>query len=106
MKSTIVATTAVLALASSGLAQYTEQSKPFQLTLKSTDKSINGKILGACHEGAAIEGLCTIAAAKPTAYNTFQFNTSSNTIVSDKKLGPTGLLTYELQADKVNGKRS
>lgn len=103
MKSTILSGAAVLSLASSGLAQYTQQSKPFQLTLKSADKSINGKILGSCHEGAAIEGLCTNAADKPTAFNTFQFNTSSSAIISDKKLGPTGLLTYELQADMFNG---
>lgn len=106
MKSTIISTAAVLSLASSGLAQTSQQSKPFQLIVKSADKSIDGKILEACHEGAAIEGLCTVNAEKPTAYNTFQFNTTSGQTVSDKNLGPTGLLTFELQADKLNGKQT
>lgn len=104
MKSTVFSAATLLSLASTGLTQYTEQSKPFSLLLKSSNETLNGKALAACHEGAAIEGLCTIAAGKPTDYNTYRFNTSSSAIVSDKTLGPTGYLTYELIASNANGK--
>lgn len=104
MKSTIFSTAAVLSLASSGLAQTMKQSKPFQLQLQSADKNLNGKQLGACHEGAAIEGLCVTAAGKPTDYNTYHFNTTSNQVVQNKKLGPTGALTYNLHGGNFVGK--
>lgn len=34
------------------------QSKPFTLSLVSSDKKINGNTIGACHAGAGFEALC------------------------------------------------
>ena len=74
MKSIISAAAAALGLYIS--TTYALQSKPFFLVLHSDDKTLNGKTLGACHEGAAYEGLCVdvpLAKAKSN-YNTFTFN--------------------------------
>ncbi|KAK4499167.1 hypothetical protein PRZ48_009679 [Zasmidium cellare] len=106
MKSAIISTAAALSLASGSLAQTYTQSRPFKLVVQSTDKSVNNKILEACHEGAGIEGLCVENSEKLTSYNTYVFNTTSGTVVSDQNLGPTGLLIYELQADKTNGEKT
>lgn len=46
------------ALAVSVKAQYTSQSDPFNLYICSDNATYNGAGLFACHEGAAIEGLC------------------------------------------------
>jgi hypothetical protein len=45
-----------LAVATTTLAQFTVQSDPFQLILLSSNSTLNGSALYACHEGAAIEG--------------------------------------------------
>jgi hypothetical protein len=45
-------------LACTALAQYNVTSKPFHLRTLSHDEKYNGTYLYACHEGAAIEGLC------------------------------------------------
>lgn len=74
------------------------QSDPFYLVLQSDNSKLNGKTLGACHEGAAIEGLCVsskLAKAKP-GYQTFQFNYTHNT--------PNyGILTWELVGGNFKG---
>ena len=89
----------LLALASTSLAQYTKQSKPFQLVLHSKSQKYNGVALGACHEGAAIEGLCTAYGG-----STFYFNTTDNEYITNEEAGATGYLTWVLPAGGVNGK--
>ncbi|KAF2491608.1 hypothetical protein BU16DRAFT_123349 [Lophium mytilinum] len=89
------ASTSILALAAAttALAQYTNQSAPFKLQIKSTNKTLNGNYLYACHEGAAIEGLCPANAITlgSAGASTYHFNTSSDSAAT------TGVLTYLLQ---------
>ncbi|KAK5113589.1 hypothetical protein LTR85_010818 [Meristemomyces frigidus] len=107
MKHTTFALASLLALASTALAQYTNQSAPFYLVLLSKDGKYNGTALEACHEGAGIEGLCTGGLLNTTAgYSTFQFNTSSNEFVQNATLGATGYLTYELRGGNFNESES
>lgn len=92
----------LLAFAASHVtAQYTDQSPPFALTLISHNETINGSALIACHEGAAIEGLCygkIVQGATPSTYN---FNYSSASTV-DPKIGQVGILTYMLRGGNFN----
>jgi hypothetical protein len=83
----------VLALgASQVVAQYTNQSAPFNLILCSSNATLNGALLGACHEGAAIEGLCpSIGGNASASYNQFTFNYTSEQ-TPDPVFGITGLL--------------
>jgi hypothetical protein len=93
----IFATVVLSLLDSFSLAQ-NQQSKPFALVLISENKSINGSALFACHEGAAIEGLCTGGPLKGSdASTTFHLNTTKNEFVANKTAGKTGVLTWELQ---------
>jgi hypothetical protein len=78
-------------------AQYVDQTAPFYLYLLSTNTTINDTYLFACHEGAAIEGLC-LSSTPGLSENIspFQFNYSSAQ-TPDPVVGATGLLTYILQ---------
>jgi len=81
---------------STALAQYDNQSAPFNLVILSKNSTINGSALLACHEGAAIEGLCPsyslhLGSAGASTYN---FNTSSSD--TTPSVNDTGLLTYLL----------
>ena len=97
MQSTIAKLAAFIALAASVSAQDYKQSKPFFLVVHSHDAKYNGTALGACHEGAAIEGLCPGNPPKASAnYNVFQFNTTDGESVTDSKLGTPGVLTWNL----------
>lgn len=100
MKGTIASVVALLS--STVAAQNYTQSKPFTLTLKSSNATLNGKALFSCHEGAAIEGLC-VGNAPGTPY---QFNTTDGQTVANPDLGKTGILTYELMGGNFNGKQS
>jgi hypothetical protein len=74
------------------VAQYTNQSAPFNLVLCSSNVTLNGALLGACHEGAAIEGLCPSIGGNASAlYNQFNFNYTSKQ-TPDPIFGITGLL--------------
>jgi hypothetical protein len=74
------------------VAQYTNQSAPFNLVLCSSNATLNGALLGACHEGAAIEGLCpSIGGNASASYNQFNFNYTSEQ-TPDPVFGITGLL--------------
>ncbi|KAL5118767.1 hypothetical protein ACEQ8H_003270 [Pleosporales sp. CAS-2024a] len=81
MKLTLWATAA---LASTVAAQdqqyYNISSSPFQLVLKSDNATLHLTVLGACHQGAAIEGLCFTGRGineTATPYTTFYYNISS-----------------------------
>lgn len=84
------ATTLVALAASTVTAQDSPatqpQSGPFALRIaNAANASLNGLYLGACHAGAAIEGLCTSTvdpAAPIPYYNTYYFNYSSWTNAS------------------------
>lgn len=82
-------------------AQYLNQSAPFALILISDDDTVNGSALIACHEGAAIEGLCIGAAVVGAPTTTYTFNYSAAETV-DPAIGVTGLLTYELRGGNFN----
>lgn len=91
----------LLAIASTQVAAqnapfYGNQSAPFYLTLKSSNTTLNGKYLSACHEGAGIEGFCPSSPSNST-YLQFTYNTSSY------ETNPTsGLLTWLLPAGNLN----
>lgn len=67
-------------LAIAATCQFTTQSDRFGLLVVSDNSTINGTLLGACHEGAAIQGLC-ITSATPVApqsnYTSFYHNISA-----------------------------
>lgn len=87
----------MLALATTGLAQNDVQSHPFQLVVHSHHHKHNGTALGACHEGAGIEGLCLGGGS------TFHFNTSKNEEATNEFAGKTGVLTYSLVGGNFAG---
>jgi hypothetical protein len=79
-------------VASQAVAQYTNQSAPFNLVLSSSNTTLNGALLGACHEGAAIEGLClNIGSDAAASYNQYTFNYTTEQ-TPDPVLGVTGIL--------------
>lgn len=71
-------------------AQYTNQSAPFNLVLLSANSTINGSLLSACHEGAAIEGLC-LGGLSSESYAQYTFNYSAQA-TPDPVVGITGTL--------------
>lgn len=75
---------------------YGNQSAPFYLVLKSENTTINGSYLSACHEGAAIEGLC-LTPPSTSEYLHFTYNTSSY-----DPSATSGLLTWLLPAGNLN----
>jgi len=97
---TLTLIAALLSLSSTTAAQFSNQSAPFSLSLLSDDSALNGVTLGACHEGAAIEGLCV------GGTSVFHFNTSSALVVPNATAGAQGYLTYELQGGNFNGPSS
>ncbi|KAE8443307.1 hypothetical protein EG329_002023 [Mollisiaceae sp. DMI_Dod_QoI] len=99
MRASII--TSIFALAASQVgAQYTNQSAPFYLVLQSQNSTYNGSTLSACHEGAAIEGLCLGGSLTSTSVQ-YTFNTSSDA-TPDPVLGPAGSLNYELRGGNFN----
>ncbi|OCK76300.1 hypothetical protein K432DRAFT_385544 [Lepidopterella palustris CBS 459.81] len=103
MRFSIIASLFALA-ASTAVAQYTNQSAPFELVLLSQNPTINGSKLIACHEGAGIEAACrggSIATSGP-GFSTFQFNTSIYSVPTNESAGVTGYLTYELRGFNFN----
>ena len=94
MKSVVAALLSLFA--GSALGQYYNvTSKPFHLVTHSHDEKYDGTYLFACHEGAAIEGLC-LGSKNVTDASPFRFNTSSYEQDFNKTLGQTGWLTYLL----------
>lgn len=78
MKAAATLFAAITALASTAVAR---QSDPFYLVAISDNPKVNGTYFDACHEGAAIEGLC-VGGKKPTtkpAYDTYRLNNTAST---------------------------
>ena len=80
-----------LFLAGAAVAQEV-QSKPFNLVIKSDDKSLNGQEFAACHTGAAIESLCL---AGDTG-SKFYLNTTKGSTAPIKGGTPSGALVWNL----------
>lgn len=97
MKATILAVIGAIAgMATAQEPYYNVSSKPFHLVVKSaTNKTLNGRTLYACHEGAAIEGLC-LGDKKLSTADVFNFNTSSYSTPTNSAIGDTGILTWLL----------
>lgn len=94
MKTTVLA--AFGALTGIASAQfYNVSSKPFHLVLKSENDTLQGATLFACHEGAAIEGLC-LGSKNLTGADVFNFNTSSFSEPTNSSIGDTGILSWTL----------
>jgi hypothetical protein len=104
MKSRAILSATCLALATIASAQNVTQSPPFQLILLSDCDTYNGSALYACHEGAAIEGLCTGNVSSPVEdYNTFGFNyTTYEGETVDPNVGQMGTVTWELHGSNFN----
>ena len=70
----------------------TVQSADFNLVVQSRNKTLDGKLLGACHDGAAHEGLCIVGGANGNfnytpSYVNFQFNTTKYVCTETNKTG-------------------
>lgn len=98
MKFTIAATSVLF----SGLAAAADdvQSKPFKLVLDSSDGTINGKTLSACHSGAAIEGLCLSNATTSDQFSQYYFNTTAGVNSTVEGYEPSGKLVWNLPLRK------
>jgi len=83
---------AAAALAASAAAQFLNQTAPFNLFILSSNSTLNGSSLGACHEGAAEEGIC-LGGLSP-----FQLNYTS----AQTSTPITGFLTYLLEGGNFN----
>lgn len=94
--------TALALTATLASAQEYNTSKPFTLKLTSSNSTINGQFLDACHAGAAIEELC-LAGTNGTAnaYNTFALNTTDNSGYSGEEY-ETGVLVWTLEGANFN----
>lgn len=97
MKSAILALIgAIASVVSAQDPYYNISSKPFHLVVKSaTNKTLNGRTLFACHEGAAIEGLC-LGDKKLSTADVYNFNTSVYSTPTNSAIGDTGVLTWLL----------
>ncbi|OTB04234.1 hypothetical protein M426DRAFT_321083 [Hypoxylon sp. CI-4A] len=75
---------------------YTNQSAPFALVLQSSNASLNGLKLSACHSGAAVESFCLDESVHTPAFQTFFFNGSASPPPSGTNPGflPSGLITW------------
>ncbi|KAI1099644.1 hypothetical protein F4804DRAFT_321415 [Jackrogersella minutella] len=85
-----LASTFALALAQSS---YPNQSAPFNLVLSSSNSSLNGLKLAACHSGASVESFCLDESVQTPEFQTFFFNASANPTTSPGYL-PSGLITW------------
>ncbi|KAG9242520.1 hypothetical protein BJ878DRAFT_515039 [Calycina marina] len=81
--------------------QITEQSKPFNLVIESENKSLNGGLLGGCHNGAAHEGVCWVEPSfnHTSSYVSFQFNTTRTICTVTNE---TGTFPYDCGTPAVN----
>ncbi|KAF3034800.1 hypothetical protein E8E12_004639 [Didymella heteroderae] len=76
-------------------------SPGFRLVVRSSNSTYNGTALGACHQGAAIEGLCVTDQTvqdPPSSYTTFYHNVSSARNEAAGATGIDGLISWTLRA--------
>lgn len=77
----------------SGVATAQEvQSDPFNLSIVSTNKTLDGKQFAACHTGAAIESLCLTG----DSGSTFFLNTTTGSQSPVDGYEPSGILVWNL----------
>ncbi|KAF2204507.1 hypothetical protein GQ43DRAFT_409307 [Delitschia confertaspora ATCC 74209] len=84
---------------------YPDQSESFKLVVVSSNGTVNGSTLSACHSGAAIETLCLSNVGSPSKPSDipatpFNFNVSSSETTNTTN-GP-GLITYLLRGGNFN----
>ncbi|KAK3375346.1 hypothetical protein B0H63DRAFT_372113, partial [Podospora didyma] len=98
MKTTLFAgVLAALGSSTAVLAQtYLNQSGPFLLKLVSSNRTLDGQYLGACHAGAAVETLCLIG-NDSTAINREAATFFWNYTLYDGRPSDTGLLIWNLE---------
>jgi len=103
MKSSIFSLASLLALSASLATAQVVESAPFKLIIISPNSTINGTSLTACHEGAAIEGLCSTQTMglSDSPGSLFNHNTTTGQTVNATIGGP-GTLTYELAGANFN----
>ncbi|KAH6642660.1 hypothetical protein C7974DRAFT_328184 [Boeremia exigua] len=80
---------------------YDISSPDFRLILRSSNSTLNGTALGACHQGAATEGLCPTRETvqnPPSSYTTFYHNVSSDDNATAGAANTKGILNWILQA--------
>ena len=70
----------------------TDQSADFNLVIQSRNKTLDGQLLGACHDGAAHEGVCIVGRPSDSLsttdnYVSFQFNTTRNVCTGTNSSG-------------------
>ncbi|KAH5047246.1 hypothetical protein HBI75_004900 [Parastagonospora nodorum] len=97
MKLAVLAFAALASIVAAQDQYYNVSSPNFRLIIKSDNATLNDTALGACHQGAAIEGLCLTGekVSDPASlYTTFYHNVSASTNVSD--FDTVGLLGYNL----------
>ena len=100
-------TLALLLAAATNAQFYNETSKPFTLVLSSSNTTINGSTLSACHTGAALESLCLssgggVSNPTPIAATNFNFNTSTDPFTPNATLGTPGILTWTLETASID----
>ncbi|KAF2788400.1 hypothetical protein K505DRAFT_200301, partial [Melanomma pulvis-pyrius CBS 109.77] len=89
-------------LAAIAACQSETSSPPFRLVIESSNSTLNGTVLGACHEGAAIEGLCStsiLVTDDPVPATTFHYNVSSS---ANNDTDTQGSLHYTLVTANFN----
>ncbi|KAI1444343.1 hypothetical protein F5Y02DRAFT_390483 [Annulohypoxylon stygium] len=74
-------------------SNYPNQSAPFNLVLESSNTTLNGQKLAACHSGAAVESLCLDTSVSTPEFQTFFFNGSAQAPTTPGFL-PSGLITW------------
>jgi len=78
-------------------AQFDVPSAPFSLVvLSETNSTLNGSLLYACHEGAAVEGLCRAVTVQDANFTTYTHNTSSS-VPTNASIGAPGYLIWVLE---------
>jgi len=104
MRATIAST--LLALSATAFAQYTydNASAPFALVLSSASANLENYTLGACHEGAALEGLCVGGVYDASTAPTYTFNSSTYNLANPPSNGggPAGILIFSLPVSGFN----
>lgn len=87
-------------LLAGAVSAQTVSSKPFDLVIESSNNTLNGQKLSACHSGAAIESLCL--AGNPGSQ--YYMNTTKGQEAPIKGTTPSGTLIWNLPIG--NGKNN